>query len=67
VLLNWRGVDSATNDELNSWARAPMRSNMRWTLEQLDDKDLIHVKGDTYVLIHLGEHGEEDRELLEPQ
>lgn len=67
VLLYWRGVGGATYDQLNSWARAPMRSNLRRTLTQLDDKDLIHLKGDTYVLTHLGESDVEERKLLEPQ
>jgi hypothetical protein len=67
VLLYWRGVDGALYDELHEWARAPMRSNMKRTLKQLDDKDLIHLKGDKYVLTHLGEDDVEQRKLLEPQ
>lgn len=67
VLLYWRGVDGATYDELNSWARAPMRANMRRTLKQLDHRDLIHLRSDKYVLTHLGERDVEERKLLEPQ
>jgi hypothetical protein len=66
VLLYWRGLDGATYDELHSWARAPMRANMKRTLKQLDDKDLVHLAGDKYVLTHLGEREVEERKLLEP-
>ena len=57
----------ATYEELRTWARAPMRSNMKRTLQVMDDKDLIHVQGDKYVLTHLGENAVERRKLLEPQ
>lgn len=67
VLLYWRGVDGATYDELNSWARASMRANMKRTLKELDEKDLIHLRGDTYELTHLGEADVENRKLLEPK
>lgn len=67
VLLYWRGVEGATYDELHAWARAPMRANMKRTLKALDDKNLIHLKGDRYVLTHLGEDDVEKRKLLEPQ
>jgi len=67
VLLYWRGTDGATYDELHAWARAPMRSNMKRTLQAMDDKDLIHLRRDKYVLTHLGEDDVEKRKLLEPQ
>ena len=37
------------------------------TLGSLDSKDLLHVKGDRYVLTHLGEREVEKQKLLEPQ
>jgi hypothetical protein len=67
VLLYWRGAEGATFAELQSWARAAMRTNLKRTLSGLDRKDLIHLNGDTYVLTHLGERDVEDRKLLEPQ
>lgn len=66
VLLYWRGAQGATYDQLETWARAPMRSNIRRTLRSLDARDLIHLKGDQYVLTHLGEDDVEKRKLLEP-
>lgn len=67
VLLYWRGADGATVDELHAWARAPMRSNLKRTLAVLDRKDFVHLKGDKYLLTHLGEADVENRKLLEPQ
>ena len=67
VLLYWRGVDGATYDELHTWARAPMRANLKRTLKAIDDKDLVHLRGDRYVLTHLGEDYVEKGKLLEPQ
>lgn len=65
VLLYWRGTEGAAYDELKAWARGPMRSNMKRTLQAMDDKDLIHLKDDKYVLTHLGEHDVETRRLLD--
>lgn len=67
VLLYWRGARGATYEELHDWARGPMRPNLRRTLKALDNKDLIHLRGDSYVLTHLGERDVEDRKLLEPR
>jgi hypothetical protein len=67
VLLYWRGTDGATYEELHSWARPTMRANIRRTLGSLDSKDLLHLKGDRYLLTHLGEGDVEKRKLLEPQ
>ncbi|MCH6161751.1 hypothetical protein [Streptomyces marispadix] len=67
VLLYWRGPDGATLDELRKWARPPMRTNVRRTLDGLDGKDFIHFQRDLYMLTHLGEREVEDRKLLEPQ
>jgi hypothetical protein len=67
VLLYWRGREGATYAELHSWARAPMRSNLRRTITTLDNKDLIHLQDDRYVLTHLGERDVEQRKLIDPQ
>lgn len=67
VLLYWRGAQGATYEQLQTWARAPMRANMKRTLKALDDKNLIHLKNDQYVLTYLGEDDVEKRHLLEPQ
>lgn len=67
VLLYWRGADGATYEELHAWARPAMRANLRRTLSSLDSKDFLHLKGDRYLLTHLGEGDVEKRKLLEPQ
>lgn len=67
ALLYWRGVEGATSTELNSWARAAMRANLKRTLNALDANDLIHLRGDRYVLTYLGEKDVEQRKLLEPK
>lgn len=67
VLLYWRGATGATYDDLHKWARAPMRSNLKRTLKSLDERDLVHLRGDQYVLTHLGEDDVERRKLLEPR
>lgn len=67
VLLYWRGAEGATPDELKAWARAPMRAQLKRTLNGLDSKDLLHLQGDRYLLTHLGEREVEQRKLLEPQ
>lgn len=66
VLLYWRGGNGATYEELHAWARAPMRANLRRTLKALDEKDLIHLQSDKYLLTRLGEADVEQRTLLEP-
>lgn len=67
VLLYWRGASGATQAQLHAWARPPMRSNMKRTLNQLDQRDLVHFDGSRYVLTHLGERDVETRKLLEPK
>lgn len=66
ALLYWRGSEGASLEELRSWARAAMRTNLKRTLGNLDVKDLVHLRGDRYVLTHVGERDVEERRLLEP-
>lgn len=66
ALLYWRGTGGATFLELNTWARAPMRSNLRRTLDSLDRKDLVHLANMVYRLTQLGEKLVEQQHLLEP-
>ena len=66
VLLYWRGAVGATFDELHAWARAAMRGHLKRTLGNLNDKDLLHLHRDRYILTHLGEEDVEKRRLLEP-
>jgi hypothetical protein len=66
VLLYWRGVEGATFAELRSWARPTMRANLQRTLHNLEGRDLIHARGDHYLLTRLAERDVETRELLEP-
>ena len=68
VLLYWRGSQGATLDELRAWARAPMRAQIRRTLNALDsEKNYIHLQGEKYLLTKLGEADVVKRKLLEPQ
>lgn len=67
VLLYWRGAEGATYEQLRAWARPAMRANLRRTLGSLDSQDLLHLRGDRYLLTHVGEGDVEKRRLLEPQ
>jgi len=67
VLLYWCGKDGATYEQLRAWARSPMRANLKRTLGDLDEKDLLHLLRDRYLLTQLGEREVERRGLLEPQ
>lgn len=67
VLLYWRGTTGATLDELRTWARQPMRAQIRRTLNTLDStKDFVHVQSERYFLTRLGERYVEDKGLIEP-
>jgi hypothetical protein len=68
VLLYQRGAGGATFEELNKWARPPMRANIKRTLEKMEDvDDLIHFDGEQYRITHLGEQTVESRKLLLPK
>jgi hypothetical protein len=67
VLLHWRGSEGATLEQLRSWARPTMRSQIKRTLNGLDAKDLLHLLADTYLLTDLGVREVESRRLLEPR
>jgi hypothetical protein len=67
VLLYHRGTKGATFDELITWARPPMRSNLRSTLTRLvDDKALLHFDGTNYIITQTGQQEVETRKLLTP-
>lgn len=66
VLLYWRGTGGATLDGLNSWVRDQMRKNLARTLRSMDEKNLVHLSGDKYMLTRLSEREVEQRGLLEP-
>lgn len=67
VLLYQRGEDGATYEELEKWARPPMRANLRRTLATLvDKKDYVHFDGSLYVITRLGEQYVEGKNLITP-
>jgi len=66
VLLYHRGNNGATFVKLKEWARPKMRKNLRRNLGALvNKKDLVHQKGSTYYITHLGEQDVETRKLAE--
>jgi hypothetical protein len=67
VLLYQRGEDGATYDELETWARPPMRANLKRTLDTLvDKKDYVHFDGKRYIITRYGEQFVEQKGLITP-
>jgi hypothetical protein len=67
VLLYQRGEDGATFDELENWARPPMRANLKRALDALvDKKDYAHFDGSRYFITRRGEQYVEDENLISP-
>lgn len=67
VLLYQRGEDGATYDELETWARPPMRKNLKRALDTLvDKKDYAHFDGSRYFATRRGEQYVEGKNLITP-
>jgi hypothetical protein len=67
VLLYQRGEEGATYDELEAWARPPMRRNLKRTLDALaDNKDYAYFDGSCYYITRLGERYVEQKNLITP-
>ena len=67
VLLYQRGEDGATFEELEKWARPPMRSNLKRALDTLvDKKDFAHFDGSRYIITRSGEQIVEKKNLITP-
>lgn len=67
VLLYQRGEDGATYDELERWARPPMRANLKRALDTLvDKKDYAHFDGSKYIITRSGEQYVEKKNLITP-
>jgi hypothetical protein len=67
VLLYQRGEDGATYDELEKWARPPMRRNLQRALNDLvDKKDHAHFDGSRYMITRRGEQYVEGKNLITP-
>lgn len=67
VLLYQRGEDGATFEELERWARPPMRANLKRTLDTLvDKKDHAHFDGSRYYITRHGEQYVERKNLITP-
>lgn len=67
VLLYQRGDEGATYDELEKWARPPMRKNLRRALDALvNEKDHAHFDGTRYFITRCGEQYVEKKNLITP-
>lgn len=67
VLLYQRGEDGATYEELEKWARPPMRANLKRALDTLvDKKDYAHFDGSRYMITRRGEQYVEGQNLITP-
>jgi hypothetical protein len=67
VLLYQRGEEGATYDELEKWARPPMRANLKRALDALvDKKDYAHFNGSRYFITRSGEQYVEKKNLITP-
>lgn len=67
VLLYQRGEAGATYNELLHWARAPMRTNLKRTLDALvEKKDYAHFSGSRYFITQHGEQYVEQKNLITP-
>lgn len=65
VLLYQCGEIGATFQELEMWARAPMRANLRRTLDALSNKRaFVHHDGSRYFITRLGEQYVESENLI---
>lgn len=66
LLLYQRGSYGATLDELTTWARPPMRTNLKKTLYRLiNDKAFIHSTADRFLITDTGIKEVERRRLYE--
>lgn len=64
VLLYERGGSGATYEELDSWVRPPMRSNLRRTLyKMVNDQSYAHNDGGRFVITKLGMQAVEAKKL----
>jgi hypothetical protein len=67
VLLYQRGEDGATYEELEAWARPPMRPNLQRALDALINKrDCVHFDGSRYYITRRGEQHVEQKALITP-
>lgn len=66
VLLYRAGSDGVDFSDLRSWVRPKMQRNLRRTLSDLVDQDLVHRDDETYLILRPGERYVEERKLIEP-
>lgn len=66
VLLYHRAGAGAEYEELYTWARPPMRGNLKRTLEQLSsERALVHFDGTRYYITATGMHEVENRKIYQ--
>jgi hypothetical protein len=67
LLLYAAGGDGSTFAQLESWARASMRANLRRTLTGLDDEAFIHYDGKKYRITAKGKREVERKRFFDSQ
>jgi hypothetical protein len=65
VLLYHAGPAGVSYQKLSQWVRPSMRSNLRRTLRQLDDKAFLHTTQDKIIITNLGKQAVENRRLMQ--
>jgi hypothetical protein len=66
VVLYPRGGEGATYNDLDKWARPPMKANLRRTLDQLtNERALLHFDGAKYYITGTGMQEVEKRKLYQ--
>lgn len=66
LLLYARGEPGASFEELKTWVRPPMRTNLRRTLNKLEHQEAyVHNSGAAYKITRSGQHYVEEKKLME--
>lgn len=66
LVLYQRGKAGANFSEIESWARPPMRRDLRRTLRRLtEERAMVHLNGTQYLITQLGMREVETRRLFE--
>ena len=66
VLLYHANLKGASLADLTRWVRPSMKSNLRRTLRNLDEKAYVHPSGEHFEITLLGKEYVEENRLLQP-
>ena len=66
VLIFWAGASGVEFSALSDWVRPKMRTNLRRTLSQLEEKNYIHLTGSKIRILIPGERTVEESGLIQP-